>query len=112
MFKQFTTIINTGAAIMWFTKIQHHGPAEVKEVPTPIIPTAEAMVELLNPVFKTGFKPPKAPKKNGPFANSNQKRLLCLLGLQPPPSLDRFSLRDGLPSLDLTPWLCKDSPLR
>ena len=50
MFKQFTTIINTGAAVMWFAKTQHHGPADVKEILSPIIPTAEAMVAMLNPV--------------------------------------------------------------
>ena len=63
MFKQFTTIINTGAAVMWFTKIQHHGPAEVKTPPTLVVPTTEAMVAMLNPVFKLGIKPPKAARR-------------------------------------------------
>jgi hypothetical protein len=63
MFKQFTTILNSGAAIMWFTKIQHHGPAEVKEMPIPVLPTTEAMVAMLNPVLKLGSKPHKAPRK-------------------------------------------------
>ena len=63
MFKQFTTIINTGAAVMWFTKIQHHGPAEVKEPPSLVVPTSEAMVAMLNPVYKLGIKPPKATRR-------------------------------------------------
>ena len=51
---------------MWFAKTQHHGPADVKEILSPIIPTAEAMVAMLNPVVQLDGKPPKAPSKKRP----------------------------------------------
>ena len=63
MLKQFMTIIHTGASVLWFTKIQHHGPADVKVSLIPVVPTTEAMVAMLNPVMNLGAKTPKAPKK-------------------------------------------------
>jgi len=63
MLKQFMKIIHTGASVLWFTKIQHHGPAEVKVAPIPVVPTTQAMVAMLNPVMKLGTKAPKALKK-------------------------------------------------
>ena len=63
MFKQFMKILHTGAAVMWFTKIQHHGPAEVKVVVNPVVPTTAAMVAMLNPVLQLGAKVSKVPRK-------------------------------------------------
>ena len=63
MFKQFMKILQTGAAVMWFTKIQHHGPAEVKVVVNPVVPTTAAMVAMLNPVLQLGAKVSKVPRK-------------------------------------------------
>ena len=71
MFKQFTTIINTGAAVMWFAKIQNYGPADVKEILFPIIPTAEAMVAMLNHEVQLDGKPHRALNKKRPPAGQH-----------------------------------------